>query len=97
MGYDYSIQSVRLRVLGDLLRGCVIPAGIVALVLRLVGIKLGYISVAFLFPVATLSGAYLLSLYRDYVDAKEASKLGSIPVPRWAWPSSSELTVVAGR
>ena len=84
MGYDYSIQSVRLRVLGDLLRGCVIPAGAVALALRLAGIRLGYISGAFLFPLAALSGAYLLSMYRDYVNAREASKLGSIPVPRWA-------------
>jgi len=84
MGYDYSIQSVRLRVLGDLFRGCVIPAGAVALVLRLAGIRLGYISGALLLPVAALSGTYLLSAYRDYVDVKEASRLGSIPAPRWA-------------
>ena len=85
MGYDYSIQSLRLRALGDLFRGCVIPAGTVALALRMAGIKLGYISGAFLFPLAALSTAYLLSVYRDYVNAKEARKLGSIPVPRWAW------------
>jgi hypothetical protein len=84
MGYDYSIQSVRLRVLNDLLRGCVIPAGTVALALRLVGIRLGYISGALLLPIAVLSGTYLLSVYRDYVDAQEASRLGSILVPRWA-------------
>jgi len=82
--YNYSIQSVRLRVLGDLLRGCVIPAGIVVLALRLVGVRLGYISGALVFPAAALSGAYLLSVYRDYVDAREASKLGAVPVPRWA-------------
>lgn len=80
--YDYSIQSVRLRVLGDLLRGCVIPAGAVLLALRLAGIRLGYISGALMFPVAALSGSYLLSLYRDHVDAREASKLGAIQVPR---------------
>ena len=82
--YDYSINSVRLRVLGDLVRGCVIPAGIVVLALRLVGIRLGYTLGALVFPTAAISGAYLQSLYRDYVDAKEASKLGAIPVPRWA-------------
>ena len=85
MRYDYSIQSIRLRVLGDLFRGCAIPAGAVALVLRLAGIRLGYISGALLFPIAALSGTYLASVYKDYVDAQEASKLGSIPVPRWAW------------
>ena len=80
--YDYSIQSVRLRVLGDLLRGCVIPAGVVLLALRLAGIRLGYISGALMFPVAALFGSYLLSVYRDHVDAREASKLGAIQVPR---------------
>ena len=80
--YDYSINSVRLRVLGDLIRGCVVPAGTAVLALRLVGVKLGYISGAFVFPIAALSGAYLLSVYRDHVDAKEASKLGAVPVPR---------------
>jgi hypothetical protein len=96
MGYDYSIRSVRLRVLGDLVRGCVIPAGTVALALRLVGIRLGYISGAFLFPIAALSGAYLLSVYRDYVNAKEASRLGSIPVPRCV-RLPFRLIVVMGR
>jgi len=80
--YDYSINTVRLRVLGDLLRGCVIPAGAVVLALRLAGVRLGYISGALVFPVAALSAAYLLSVYRDYVAAKEASKLGAILVPR---------------
>ena len=78
---DYSIQSVRLRVLGDLFRGCVVPAGAILFALRLVGIKLGFISGALVFPVAALSGTYLLSVYRDYVSAQEASKLGAIPVP----------------
>ena len=82
MGYDYSIQSVRLRVLGDLLRGCVIPAGTVALALRLLGVRLGYISGALVLPAAALSGTYLISVYRDHINAKEASKLGAIPVPR---------------
>ena len=80
--YDYSINSIRRRVLGDLFRGCVVPAGIIILALRLVGVRLGYISGALAFPVAALSGAYLLSVYRDYVNAREASKFGAIPVPR---------------
>jgi hypothetical protein len=80
--YDYSIRSVRLRVLGDLFRGCVVPAGTAILALRLVGVRLGYISGALVFPFAALSGAYLLSVYRDYVDAKEAKQLGAVPVPR---------------
>ena len=80
--YDYSFNSVRLRVLGDLVRGCVIPAGIVVLALRLVGVKLSYISGTLVIPVAALSGAYLQSVYKDHVDAKEAKKLGAVPVPR---------------
>lgn len=79
--YDYSIQSVRRRVLADLFRGCVLPAGAVLLVLRLVGIRLGYISGALTFPVAALSGSYILSVYRDYVDSREASRLGAVPAP----------------
>ena len=80
--HDYSINSVRLRVVGDIIRGCVIPAGIVVLALRFVGVRLGYISGALVLPLAGLSGAYLQSVYRDYVNAQEASKLGAIPVPR---------------
>ena len=80
--YDYSMNSARRRVLGDLFRRCVVPAGTVVLMLRLVGVRLGYISWALVFPVAALSGVHLLSAYRDYVDAREASKLGAIPVPK---------------
>lgn len=79
--YDYSIQSVRLRVLGDLFRGCVLPVGVVLLALRLAGIRLGYISGTLVFPVAALSGSYLLSVYRSYVNSREASSLGAIPAP----------------
>jgi hypothetical protein len=79
--YDYSIRSVRLRMLGDLFRACVLPAGAVFLALRLVGIRLGYFSGAVVFPVAAFSGSYLLSLYKDHADSREASKLGAIPVP----------------
>lgn len=82
--YDYSINSVRRRVLGDLFRGCLVPAGAIILALRLVGVRLGYISGVLVFPVAALSGAYLLSVHRDYVNAREASRLGAIPVPRCA-------------
>ena len=71
-------------MLGDLLCRCVIPAGVAALALRLVGVRLGYISGALVFPAAALSGAYLLSVYRDYMDAKEVNRLGAVPVPRWA-------------
>jgi len=80
--YDYSIQSVRRRVLKDLFRGCVLPAGVVYLALRLAGIRLGFLLGALVFPAAALSGAYLLSAYKDYVDVREAGKLGAIPVPR---------------
>jgi len=80
--YDYSINSVRRRVLGDLLRGWVVPAGTIILTLRLVGVRFGYISGALAFPIAALSGACLLSVHRDYVNAREASRLGAIPVPR---------------
>lgn len=79
--YDYSIQSVRLRVLGDLFRGFALPVGAVLLALRLAGIRLGYISGALVFPAAALSGSYLLSRYRDYMDSREASRLGAVPVP----------------
>lgn len=80
--YDYSVQSVRLRVLGDLFRGCALPVGAILLALRLVlGIRFGYMSGAFVFVVVALSGSYLLSVYRDHMDAREASKLGAVPVP----------------
>lgn len=79
--YDYSIRSVRLRVLGDIFRGFVLPAGAALLALRLVGIRLGYISGALVFPIAAFSGSYILSVYRDRVDSREASKLGAVPVP----------------
>ena len=79
--YDYSIRSVRLRVLRDIFRGFAVPVGAVFLALRLVGIRLGYFSGALVFPVAALSGSYLLSVYRNYVDSREASRLGAIPVP----------------
>ena len=64
-----------------MLRGCVVPAGVVLLALRLVGIKLGYASSALVFPLAALSGSYLLSLYKHNADAQEAKRLGAIPVP----------------
>ena len=69
-------------MLGDLFRGWVIPAGTIILALRLLGVRFGYISGTLVFPVAALSGAYLLSVYRDYVNAREASKLGATLVPR---------------
>ena len=75
--YDYSIQSVRQRVLGDVLRGCVVPAGAILFALRLVGIKLGYASSALVFPLAASSGSYLLSLYKHNVDSQEAKRLGA--------------------
>ena len=82
MGYDYSIQAVRRRVVGGILRDCIIPAGVVALALRLAGIRLGYISGVLMLPVVALSGMYLQSAYRDYVNAREGSRLGAVPVPR---------------
>ena len=82
MAYDYSIQSTRRRFVGGILRDCFIPAGVAALALRLAGFRLGYVSGALALPAAALSGMYLLSVYRDYVNAKEGSRLGAIPVPR---------------
>jgi len=82
MGYDHSIRSVRRRVVGSILRDSIVPAGVVALALRLAGIRLGYISGALLLPAAALFGMYLQSVYRDYVDAKESSRLGAVPVPQ---------------
>ena len=79
--YDYSIQSVRRRVSGNVLRGYLVPAGAILLALRLVGIKLGYASSALVFPLAALSGSYLLSLYKHNADAQEAKRLGAIQVP----------------
>ena len=81
MGYDHSIQSVRRRVVGGILRDCILPAGIVVLALRLAGVKLGYISGALMIPAVALSGMYLQSTYRGYVNAKECSRLGAVPVP----------------
>jgi len=62
----------------DLLRGCFIPSGAFVLTLRRLGIRLGYISGS----LVALYGAYLLLVYRGYVDAKEGNKLGAIPVLR---------------
>ena len=81
MGYDHSIQSVRRRVVRGILRDCILPAGIVILVLRLTGVKLGYVSGAFMFPAVALSGMYLQSAYRNYANTRECSRLGAVPVP----------------
>ena len=82
MANDYSIQSIRGRFVRGILRDCIIPAGVVALALRLAGIRLGFISGALAFPAAALSGMYLLSAYRDYAYTKECSRVGAIPVPQ---------------
>lgn len=82
MARDYSIRSIRRRFVGGILRNCIIPVGVAALALRLAGIRLGYISGTLAIPAAALSGMYLLSVYRDHVNAKEASRLGAIPIPR---------------
>ena len=82
MGYDYSIQSVRRRVVGGILRDCIVPAGVVTLALKLTGIRLGYISGVLVLPAIALSGMYLQSAYRDYVNSKESSRLGAVPVPQ---------------
>ena len=82
MGYDYSIQSVRRRVVGGILRDCIIPAGVATFALRLAGIRLGFISGAFMLPVVALFGMYLRSAYRDYVNSRESSRFGAVPVPR---------------
>ena len=82
MADDYSIQSIRRRFVGGILRNCIVPAGVVALALRLAGIRLGFVSGALAFPAAALSGMYLLSVYRDYAYARECSRVGAIPVPQ---------------
>lgn len=84
MGYDYSIQSVRRRFVGGILRDCILPAGIVVLALRLAGVKLGYVSDTLMFLAVALSGMYLQSAYRGYVNARECSRLGAVPVPEYA-------------
>ena len=81
MGYDHSIQAVRRRVIGGILRDCILPAGIVVLALRLADVKLGYISGALVFPAVALSGMCLQSAYRNYVNARECSRLDAVPVP----------------
>ena len=82
MANDYSIRAIRRRFVAGILRDCIIPAGVAALALRLAGIRAGYISGALAFPAAAFFGMYLLSVYRDHANAKEASRLGVIPIPR---------------
>ena len=84
---DFSYESARLRALGDFSKAIVVPAVVLALLVRATKVQLGHYTVP-CYVLCIFFGSYLQRLYRGFRlerDAKHLSKgvegrVGSIPV-----------------
>ena len=84
---DFSFESARLRALRDFSKAVVVPAAILAFLVRLAKVRLGYYTVPF-YGLGIFLSSYLQELYRGFWLERDAKRLagssgvpiGSIPV-----------------
>lgn len=84
---DFSYESARLRALGGLAKAIVVPAVVLASLVRATRVQLGYYTVP-CYGLSIFLGSYLQALYRGFQERKDAKQLakgvegtiGSIPV-----------------
>ena len=83
---DFSYESARLRALGDLSRAVVVPVVILASLVRVTKVRLGYYTIP-CYCLCIFLGSYLQELYRSFQLERDAKHLGgkggpveSIPV-----------------
>jgi len=84
---DFSYESARLRALGDLAKAVVVPAVVLASLLKATKIELGYYTIP-CYGLSIFLSSYLQALYRSFQEGKDAKQLakgvkgtiGSIPV-----------------
>jgi len=71
---DFSYESARLRALGDFTKAAVIPAVILALLVRATEVQLGYYTVP-CYGLCVFLGSYLLGIYRSFRLGRDAKSL----------------------
>ena len=84
---DFSYESARLRVFGGLAKAVVVPAVVLASLIRVTKVQLGYYTVP-CYGLSIFLGSYLQGLYRGFQQGRDAKQLakgvegpiGSIPV-----------------
>jgi len=84
---DFSYESARLRVFGDLAKAIVLPAVVLASVVRATKVQLGYYTVP-CYGLSIFLVSYLQGLYHSFQQGKDAKQLakgvegpiGTIPV-----------------
>ena len=83
---DFSYESARFRAFGDLAKAVVVPAVVLASLVRATKVQLGYYTVP-CYGLSIFLGSYLQGLYHGFQQGKDAKRLvkgvegpiGSIP------------------
>ena len=84
---DFSYESARLRALGDFTKAVVVPAAVLASLVRATKIQLGHYTIP-CYGLCIFLSSYLQALYRSFQRGRDAKRLaegkggpvGSIPV-----------------
>ena len=84
---DFSYEGARLRAFGDLAKAVVVPAVVLAALVRATKVQLGYFTVP-CYGLSIFLGSYLQGLYRSFQQGKDVKQLakgiegpiGTIPV-----------------
>jgi len=71
---DFSYKSARLRALGDLAKAVVVPAVVLASLVRVAKVQLGYYTVP-CYGLSVFLGSYIQGLYHSFQRGRDAKRL----------------------
>lgn len=89
---EFDHSHVRLRFLQYTFRACVLPAALMAVVIKTTQIDLGYLTIpSYLASIFLVAVARIL--YTDYTQTREAQRMGAILIPRVVgkWPGNIDI------